>query len=76
MESKELVKKELKRGGADKSIISLCDKIFEWYEEGGKSQVKEKIEEKSEKIYRHAQKEIKEEKAITRPKKKRRKRRR
>jgi len=60
----ELVKAELKKKRGDKHTISLCDKIFRWYEEGGWARIEENIKNQVRKIALPAEKEIKKMKEI------------
>lgn len=59
VELEELVKTELKKKRCDKRTISLCDKIFRWYEDGGWSRIEENIKTHVKRIVSPAEKEIK-----------------
>jgi len=76
MELKEPVKLELKRKGADRSTILLCDEIFRWYDEGRSIQIEKNIKNRIKEIASPAEKEIKKMRELAPRKAKRKKRRR
>lgn len=73
-ELKELVKDKLKNSDTDKDTISLCDSIFNWYEEGGPDLIRSNINKKVKELKSQFTKEAKEIKEITPKLRKKRKR--
>lgn len=73
-ELKELVKKKLKNSEADSETLTLCDNIFNWYEEGGPDLVNSNINKKVKELKSQFTKETKEIKEATPKLRKKRKR--
>jgi len=73
---KELVKDKLKNSEADNGTLTLCDNIFNWYEEGGPDLVRSNVNKKMKELKSQFTKEAKEIKEITPKLRKKRKKRR
>lgn len=73
-ELKELVKDKLKKSGVDSDTLTLCDNIFNWYEDGGPKLVHSNISKRVKELKSQFTKEAKEIKEITPKLRKKRKR--